>query len=195
MTLLDVDREELSMRTYLRRLSGALALGLAAGLLVAPLDAAAKGNGHRHDQVPITLRAASVTGQVRGGGTFAGTLALTELGLDDSGLVAAGTVDGALTDAAGTTHSVTGDVQLPLQITGCQAPTVSLTFPEPLAADTPDADPLVDLSPGATATISAPNGADANAVALLGVLLCQVPGLQGSPDLLGRVLDLINDLL
>src|SRR5262249_30908721 len=138
---------------------------------------------------------ASVTGQVRGGGTFAGALALTELGLEHGQLVAAGTVDGVLTDAAGATHSVTGDVRLPLQIAGCQAPTVTLTFPEPLEADTPESDPLVDLTPGATATISAANGADAKAVALLGVLLCQVPGLQGSPDLLGSVLDLINDLL
>jgi hypothetical protein len=181
--------------TRLHRLYGALAIVLLLGLLAVPLDAAAKPKKHRNEQPRITLHAASVTGQVQGGGTFAGALDLTELGLEHSQLVAAGAVTGTLTDAAGTAQSIIEEFQLPLQITGCQAPTVTLTFLEALGVDTPESDRLVDLNPGVSATITASNGADTNAVALLGALLCQVSDLQRSPDLLESVLDIINAVL
>ena len=46
-----------------------------------------------------------------------------------------------------------------------------------------------------SASLVAPSGADPNAVSLVGVLLCQVPTLQTSPNLLDEVFGLVNDLL
>jgi len=61
--------------------------------------------------------------------------------------------------------------------------------------DTDQSDPLVDLASGASASVVALSGVDPNAVSLLGVLLCQVPSLQSSPNLLDQVLGLVNNLL
>ena len=79
-----------------------------------------------------------------------------------------------------------------MQLSGCQP--LSLSFPSPVQVDTEQSEALVDLA-GATVSLTASAGTDPNAVSLAGTLLCQVPNLQASPDLLDNVLGLINDLL
>ncbi|HMF14642.1 MAG TPA: hypothetical protein VKE94_20140 [Gemmataceae bacterium] len=181
------------MHSLFPRLSAVVGMALVAGFLLVPLDAAAKPKKHNHDEASIVLRAASVSGQVQGGGTFAGALDLTRLALDANQLVGAGTLTGTVTDASGTSQSVTQDVELPVQLTGCQP--FSLAFLAPVELDTDRSDPLVDLASGASANLVAASGVDPNAVSLLGILLCQVPTLQTSPNLLDEVLGLVNDLL
>lgn len=177
----------------LSRAFGLVAVVLVAELVLLPLDAAAKPKKHRHDEALITLRAASVSGLVRGGGTFAGMLDLTALRLDDDQLVGLGTLTGTLTDASGSGQSVVQDVKLPVQLSGCQP--LSLAFPAPVEVETNQSEPLVDLASGATASVVGQSGADPNAVNLLGTLLCQVPTLLGSPNLLDDLLGFINDHL
>ena len=181
------------MHSLFPRLSAVVGMALVAGFLLVPLDAAAKPKKHRSEAASITVHAASVSGQVRGGGTFAGTLDLTRLELGDNQLVGTGTLTGTLTDASGASQSVTQDIELPVQLTGCQP--FSLAFLAPVELDTDNSDPLVDLTSGASASVVGSSGVDANAVSLLGVLLCQVPTLQTSPNLLDEVLGLVNDLL
>ena len=181
------------MHPLFPRLSAIVGLALAAGLLLVPLDAAAKPKKHNRDEASVTLRAASLSGQIRGGGTFAGTLDLTQLALDDNRLVGTGTLIGTLTDASGATQSVSQDVDLPLQLTGCQP--FSLSFLAPVQVDTDRDDAVLDLASGASASVVASSGVDPNAVSLLGVLLCQVSPLQSSPNLLDEVLGVVNDLL
>ena|SRR5215831_9215056 len=181
------------MHSLFPRLSAVLGMALVAGLLLVPLDAAAKPKKHNHDEASIVLRAASVSGQVQGGGTFAGALDLTELRLNNNQLVGAGTLTGTLTDASGASQSVTQGVDLPVQLSGCQP--FSLAFLGPVEVDTDRSDPLVDLASGASASVVASSGVDPNAVSLLGVLKCQVPTLQASPNLLDQVLGLVDNLL
>ena len=181
------------MHYMFTRLSIVVGLALVAGLLATPLDAAAKPKKHRNGEASITLQAASVSGQVRGGGTFTGVLDLTSLELDNNQVIGAGTLTGTLVDASGASHSVAQDVELPVQLSGCQP--FSLSFPAPVELDADKSDPLVDLASGASAGLVAPSGTDPNAVSLVGVLICQVPALQTSPNLLDEVFGLVNDLL
>src|SRR5262245_43169145 len=99
----------------LRLLSFALALGLISTLIAAPLAAnAAPPTTHTLTQ-PVTGTIAN------GGGTFAGTLNITQFAAQNGQVVAIGTLTGTLTNAAGQVIGTVTDVPVTLPVAPCAA--------------------------------------------------------------------------
>jgi hypothetical protein len=92
-------------------------LALVFALVVAPIEAAAQGPSRA--SLPSTIPVSGTFVDAAGAGTFAGTLTIERFASRDRKLVVLGTVDGTLTDAAGSTRSVTAQpVTLPVTNVG-----------------------------------------------------------------------------
>jgi hypothetical protein len=153
----------------------ALALALVVATVMTPLSATLAAAG----QLPVV---GTVTG-----GSFTGTFNLTRFATQGGGLVAIGTVSGALTNAAGQTTTILQTVSLPVSsLTGtCDILHLDIG---PISLDLLGLN--VDLS-----RIVLDITAEAGAGNLLGNLLCAVANLLNDPSGLARLLNQILALL
>jgi hypothetical protein len=97
----------------LRLLSLALALGLVSTLIAAPLASAAPPTGtgtNPFTNIPVTGTIAN------GGGTFAGTLNVTQFAVQNRQLVALGNLSGTLTNTTGGTIGMVSNVPVTLPV-------------------------------------------------------------------------------
>jgi hypothetical protein len=91
-------------------------LALAFALVVAPIEAAAQGPSRA--SLPSTIPVSGTFVDAAGPGTFAGTLTIARFASRDRQLVVLGTIDGTLTDAAGTRSVTAQPVTLPVTNVG-----------------------------------------------------------------------------
>lgn len=178
-----------------RLLAIVLSMGML-GILAAPAAAARPATDGLLTDVPVTGSASDlISGDLVG--EFAGTMSVTEIGLDNGVLTVAGTLTGVVSDAAGnviqTISGIAFETTAALAGDGSQ-PRCDILFLElgPLELDLLGL--VIDLDQ-VTLDVHAVPGAGN----LLGNLLCAVAGLLDGPSPLGNVLNnllgLINDLL